>query len=553
MKWNLSRWLLFIVVVAFLGPVMIKAIQLYHPSSDFVARFNSDNAIATYLINDSVWDWFRLYFFGMDRHGVWPYLIPRLIHAQTGYVFDVIETYRIHAVGYLTISFVSAYFLSRFYGALVASLLIGVITLAPMAVYDIFQTCTPFAWQTGAMLGTWALARKIFAASGLSFSSHAQLPPGKISPGWYLGFFVTFYCAVWSSLVSAPLLYAVLLGEWGVRAYYQGKIRTSISPLKRLAGVSLAAIVLERGLNQLYHRYSQAQWNRSYTTDTTIDWGNFVGNAQGMLETYMKSSWWPFGLAGLVLLGPLLLAMIYLIGEKRRSRSLEHHEEVLSLFTLSLGCFAIAMGNFVITFLSAWVRLSQYNSRYLAPTMVFMPFGVLLILLALLFYVLKTRKSRLGLTAIGAFLIPLGIYQALPQPRDNDSYAETRRAAKTLAEKAPGAIVLGGYWGTYLLPAAYPEGDLVPLPHDRDVNRMPWLIDELKQRKTVILSHFPGGFVSFDDPPETLHQHGYLLRLEQKAWLSQGPFHFTLYKNLGPLEKKGEMVQDQHGASREGT
>ncbi|MDD9950652.1 MAG: hypothetical protein OXT67_03710 [Zetaproteobacteria bacterium] len=517
----------------------MKIVGLYHPESGFVAEWNSDNAIAVLYVNDTVYDIFRFYFFGMDRYGPWIYLIPRLWHQFTGHIFDAWEVYSIHAFSYLALTLVGAYMLHRRWGVVTASLAVAVISLNLAAVYEIFQTCTPFAVQMSACFVAWACGRRLLDQYGLSWDGTERQPePRKV---WWLCFTLFFFFAVWASLVSAILLLACLGCEWLVRCVWQRlSLQESLQRGVLLLAPVLGVIAIERWCNRAYNRYTMQAWGKSFETVKDMDWGRMYGNFHAMTHTYLKSSWWGFGVLALILVG-VLLAHIFTVLAQDKARRLQH-AQAMDWCMLSWGALCMGGLNFVITGMSTWVRMSLYNTRYLAPTMVFVPFGVLAALVGLMLLWVKGEKRRWVVSTCVAVLAPVLVYFQLPAARPGNSFRETREAAALVAEKAPGSIILGGYWGTYLFPAALPEAQLVALPDERDTNRMPWMQKALQTTRSVVVSHFHYDKVSFDHPLEQFTQYGHRFELRQQKFISHGRYHFTLYENMGPVTAHLEVV-----------
>ena len=88
-------------------------------------------------------------------------------------------------------------------GIYLAWLYVAVISLDLSAVFWVFQTCTPFAWQLPSIIITWVFIKKFLInwQNSLCFSNNLQKNKYNL-----LGLTLFIYLSVWISLVSAPMI-----------------------------------------------------------------------------------------------------------------------------------------------------------------------------------------------------------------------------------------------------------------------------------------------------------------------------------------------------------
>src|SRR5436309_1504501 len=80
------RLLLLILALLVWSFFLIRAIQIFTFSSTHVGIYTSDSAIVVLMANqDQRLNTFDTYFYGQDRFGAWPFLIPQVIHRLTHY------------------------------------------------------------------------------------------------------------------------------------------------------------------------------------------------------------------------------------------------------------------------------------------------------------------------------------------------------------------------------------------------------------------------------------------------------------------------------------
>ena len=125
-------------------------------------------------------------------------------------------------------------------------------------------------------------------------------------------------------------------------------------------------------------------------------------------------------------------------------------------------------------------RENDYSQRYLTISQFFWEVSALFFLCLVFRSVFKSQKAwRIGSSALVCLTV-LGLIAFRKSDALEISYQETRGAAKALEAAAPGAVLLGGYWGTYVYVAFQTDHPLRPVVAENELQRMPWLIDDLK-------------------------------------------------------------------------
>src|SRR5215211_300598 len=75
-----------LLLLAF-ASVLAQALAHFAPGTAPVTAWNSDAAIPVLQANDPVFDVFRLYYYGQDRIGAWPWLLAQGLRALTGFAW----------------------------------------------------------------------------------------------------------------------------------------------------------------------------------------------------------------------------------------------------------------------------------------------------------------------------------------------------------------------------------------------------------------------------------------------------------------------------------
>ncbi|PYS52202.1 MAG: hypothetical protein DMF68_02355 [Acidobacteria bacterium] len=196
---------------------------------------------------------------------------------------------------------------------------------------------------------------------------------------------------------------------------------------------------------------------------------------------------------------------------------------------LIVGAYGIALINFILTVIVSHVRLNDYDDRYLTLTSLFGPVSGMLTLFLIIRFC--ARRSPHGEFAKPAFLLTGLILLAIKFPAGSyrPEYRTIKDIALALAEKSPRAILMGGYWETYVFAGLQPVNAMTPVPFEGQENRMPWTRDMVRRADHLIVEYRSSKLGEGDGPPQHLNQYGNSLRLADAKWYENGEFAFALY------------------------
>ena len=166
----------------------------------------------------------------------------------------------------------------------------------------------------------------------------------------------------------------------------------------------------------------------------------------------------------------------------------------------------MAAMNFAIMISINHVRTSYYNVRFHALTYLF---GVVSGLLAI-YLVIRSFGESLR---CGSIRLTIGCCRRVYISRRQLSTACTewiytrvnRQMALALSQKAPGSVLMGGYWETYVFVGLQPTNTMTPVPFEGVLNRIPWTIAILRDSQHVVIEYRNSGLVPKDlSPPNEL-------------------------------------------------
>jgi hypothetical protein len=297
-------------------------------------------------------------------------------------------------------------------------------------------------------------------------------------------------------------------------------------------GLVFTAIISEVLMRTNYHRYALKHFGNAFKTHMALDTRYLGQNLDTQLTVLAYFTFWPLiliALAGL-LVGAGGLVYFTLKG------SVDRREQLRKLFLedtgiMIVGTFGIAAINFALIVVVDHVRLNLYDNRFATPTFVFGSIsGLLTLYLILRLLLFKAHSSRY---AIPALMCAGFVFLMIKFPARNPSalYRVEEETALTLAHKFPHALLLGGYWSTYVFGALQPANTIVPLPLEGEFVRMPWTIKMLAGEKNVIVEYRRTVLQGGHTPPEQLIQYGNSLRLVDPKFYENGPYAFALYSN----------------------
>jgi hypothetical protein len=496
---------------------LIWAFRVLGPDSIYT-NYHSDGAIPILMANDdrpiTVFD---TYYYAADRWGGWPLLLAKAVHLNFGLHWSDQSLHYVRTVWLFFGLLVLAALNARAAPAVLVSALI-VLCLEPTPRRLMFDLSQLYPWQLPTLLLAWFCLRRLLVRV------HGIL--------WGAGFYVGAFFAIWSSVAAGPLL-AVLLTLEALRSYF------IFRKTKRRIGVALvlllAAIASEFLLKKNYHRHSLKHYGHDFKTPMAIDFGhlyeNLLANWHNMVQFKM------FSLIVVALcfvigtVGLLLCARIFDKGSLL-TRVISFFED--ETLTMIVALTAMAAMNFLLIMSIDHVRKNFYDVRFHALTYLFAATaGLLAIYLGI-----RICADRFGVTR---YVIPLVvacafILLAIEFPRHSlsERYKLDHETALVLAQKAPGSMLVGGYWQTYVFAGLQPTNTMTPLPVEGELNRIPWTRAMLHDSRQVVLEYRKTGVVPEDSlPPNELRQYGDLLRLQDAGFYENGPYGFALYVNEG--------------------
>jgi hypothetical protein len=234
-------------------------------------------------------------------------------------------------------------------------------------------------------------------------------------------------------------------------------------------------------------------------------------------------------LPALAILSVICVA-IYAVARKETELSKRLRTMIADDLTiLIIGAYGLAAINFVLTLLVTHVRSNQYEDRYLIPTTLFGPISAILIL----FLVFRESLNVFGAGrhAKQAFLtISLALlWLAFPRPAYHRDFESFHTTALVLTQQAPRAVLLGDYWGTYVVAALQTDDAITPVPLREFENRMPWTRDIVHKVDLLLVEYRRSGLEVAGQPPPQFSAYGNSFRLTQPNVFQHGDFAFAWY------------------------
>ena len=498
------------------------ALRVLGPDSAHTT-FNSDSAIPILMANDdrpvTVFD---TYYYAADRWGGWPLLLAKVVHRDTGLHWTDQRLHYVRAtwlfIGLLVLAALNA----RAAPAVVVSGLIA-LCLEPALRRRLFDLSQLYAWQLTALFLAWFCLRRLFTQLPRSDKATSARVNGIF---WSSAFYFSAFFAIWSSVASAPFLFVLLILEaLRSRFSFQNPIN------KRRIGVAVVLLVAATASELLmkinYHRYSFKHFGYDFKTPMAFDRGHLFENLLRNWDNLLKFSFFPLIAVALCFVAGIVVFILYaVITDKRRLLSFLKDETTTMVVALT----AMAATNFLIMVSVNHVRLSLNDDRFQTPAYVFGSIGGLLTIYLAIRAVanrLALTRSVLPLALAGAFVF-LGV--EFPRRQLSENYERARETALALSQKAPGSMLMGRYWETYIYAALQPTNTMTPLPLEGLQNRIPWTVELLHDSQQVVLEFQHGGFTATESlPPRELWQYGNLLRLQEAHFYENGEFAFALY------------------------
>lgn len=500
--------------------VLEQVFTHFDPGSSQVTGWHSDTAIPVLQSNDPVFDTFRLYYYGQDRIGAWPWLVAQAWRALTGFDWTPYRLFLWQAT-WACAACLALLGLHRRAGLLLAASFAALALLSPLFQRQLFGLSQPFGWQLTALLFAWWTLTRFIEGLGAPQKGWAVL-------GW--GLLATLFStmACWTSPTSGPLLLVCLMVQ-GVRAGVMSPVgsrrwRLVLSLLPLVVGIGFEARV-----RAVYHHFSMRHFGSSYRTNMQLDIAHFQDNARAVISRILEHELGPIVFFGL---GTGLVALGFLLHHLRR-RTLAAKAEQAELAALTLALAGAALANALITAVVLHARINGHDIRYLVPTMAL---GVLAAVTGAIFLLgwVPGLQSRLGMICGGlAALFVVGSH-LLIRPRIPDGFLErTQAITDEVVTRAEGAVLLGDYWDTYLLGALDPAHRLPTVVMDGDTQRTPFWLPKLREAKHVLVSIFQSQRLgTAEQPSPWLLQAGVPFQLSEPRWASHPPFHFARYRSV---------------------
>ncbi|MCE9616378.1 MAG: hypothetical protein K8T26_19065 [Lentisphaerae bacterium] len=509
-----------------------RAVQVFSPqSASHGSPYNSDTAIPVLMANDdrplSIFD---LYYYGADRWGSWLFLGAKYLHQVAAIHWSPERLTGLQVVWVFLGAWVMAALARRDrYVVLLAYLL--TLCLHRQSRYLLLDLSQVYAWIFVPILLSWHALRRVL-----------ELDDGMAS-GWRWPcllwrssrYVLALSLALCSSIASLPyvgVVFALEVMRWRLRRE-RGAWRGWLVPLWALV-LTGCGLSLEVAMKRVYHEYAIAHFGADFHWEARLDGGHLLENLAQHLAYVGGLHWRALYLAPLAVI--LVLAFRALARRRPQCpaprvalRGLARDETAL----LAVGLFGMAVLNLLLVVLLEHVRLNLYIPRYLTLMNFCAPLSGMLAL-----YLLVDRGTGL-MTSHGAVrsTVLLGgvvlLAWRMPPNRSSPDFACLRDVARALEARAPGAVLLGGYWQTYVF-SSLQAGDraLTPLPFAGQEGRTPWNRDALPLADLVVVEYACSNLGTAGELPLRLSQHGCELELVKSRWLVRAPYAFALYRNI---------------------
>lgn len=458
------------------------------------------------MANDERFDAFRLYYFGQDRFGAWPFLAMAVFYRAFGVHWSPEAMYTVQ-FSWVVAGLVALGALVPSHRYLVPTLALLVVVTTPPLYQNILSLDQPYGWLVTPIVAGWYCVRRFYAVRS-----------------WWLAaaFAAIVFLASWLSPLAVYIFAVIVAVEW-VRAF-GGRVRskralTALFP----PGLALAlGFVGQNDIKAVYHRHILAEYGRAdYITPLAVDWQHLAPNVEQIADRWAATPW-VFTVVSSVALCGLLIAWLFRARLPFVARCGQHMPQKRDLLALAVGATAIAALNFAAASAVEWVRLNDFDVRYLTLAMLFWPLSFLA--LALLALPARVRHP-MALLALAATLA------VVPNFDSNAEYAKRKAVARALAGEAPSQVLLGSYWGTYVFSALALPDEVIPVPAEGEEDRMPWTVSGLIEAEEIVVSHY--AFPKYgpaERPAQKIEEFGVVFKLAEAGWLSVGEYSFSIYR-----------------------
>ena len=534
-NWFLKKQTLLVVLLWLL--FLILSIRVFRPDSLYVT-FDSDGAIPVLMANEerpvTVFD---TYYWGVDRWGAWPLMIARAVHQATGFQWTDYKLHVVRSIWVFLGLLVLVWINRRAALAVLVSCLIP-LCLEPTIRWHLFNLSQVYAWQLTPLFFAWLSLRRLLAAELLSPAGKPTLVKRIV---WCLGLYFGALFATWSSEASTLFLGFLLLLEVS-RSYFlqrdepanKWKWARHITAVLVLAAATISHMLMKAN----YHRHGIKHWGGDYKAPTWLDTGYLWQDVQGTWRNLMDFDFGPLlVVCGVFLLGVIFVLAYTVVTKKHLMRRSVIHFALQEDVTMIIGLAGVASINLVLMSVLSHVRLSDYSSRYLVPTFFLGAIAGLMslyVMLRLLAHRLRLSRYLIPIAIVGAFLF---LIVRFPRFELNDKYRVYKETAVALAQKAPGAVVMGGYWETYIFASfQQPTNTMTPLPLEGLQVRIPWTPPMLRNAREVVIEYRQNEILNRGALPVELTQYGNVLKLKDPQFYQNGKYSFALYINERPQQ-----------------
>jgi hypothetical protein len=367
------------------------AFPLFGPWDANVKPFDSDDAIIILMANQEQLTPFHLYYFGQDRFGAWPFLIGQAIHRLTGFWWTAEAAYAVQTVWRL-LAIVPLMLLVRNAGVVLAAGYLAVTFLNAHAASVLLRVGQPYQWQIVTMIAAWLFIRLTIEA----IQHERFLWRGLIywSIAWYVAALAT-----WISTLSFPMLLIAGIVE-GMRAVLIGRHRSRHGLASLLVfGIvpSVIGLFVESVFRRWHADFTLATYGIDYRTPTSLDLASLDSNLAAFWSVYARSAWWPMAVIAPAL---IVAVLVWSIRTRRRGQAVDFERPgtlLIDLLAAATVFFGWAATNFIVSGSLTWVRLNQFDDRYVVISWVFWPLSAISALLALLVALNLGRSPLFGL------------------------------------------------------------------------------------------------------------------------------------------------------------
>jgi hypothetical protein len=494
--------------------------------------FNSDSAIPVLMSNDDrPLTVFSLYYYRADRWGAWPFLVTRFVGHITGYTWTPESLFTVQAIWVFLGAVVFAGLSGSARSAGGAAYLIA-LCLHGESRYLLFELSQTYAWQTTALLLGWYCARRMFDAH--FETANADLPPRRLR--WFLLSTGFSFLAVWSSVASTPFLLFLVSLEGVRRVLKAGAERSRKSVLKPY-GLTLTAVVaatvVERLQKVAYHRYGLTHYGNDFQAHFRLDTGHLAENLSTMTRELRALSWWPLYLVPVLASLALAATLAYALIRRRRDLVSKLRAAVASDGAIAaMAALGIAALNFTFAVLVDHVRINGYDTRFLTLTNLFGPISGILTIFLLIERSVHTTRFRTYAQPAFAVLVVVLLAVRFPSAPHNPRYELDKATAHAIARKAPGRVLMGSFWETYLFAALQrKDAMMVPVPFQDQVLATPWTPALLRRSDQVIVAFRRDPYGMVRPRAREVRQYGVRLRLLDANWYENKTYVFALYVN----------------------